>query len=128
MPQTHPPEPSGASSHLVVFLSKKTVKLPLLLIMQVVGDHSHEFCTDGLSTGVFDARLAAMLHLGPVIKTKLVKSAHGNSLRPVIEAKIRIGNKTIKAEFTLADRIHMKYQVLVGQNILKHNFLIDPKK
>ncbi len=82
----------------------------------------------GATKSSMDSRLAARMHLGPVIKTKLVKSAHGNRLRPVIEAHIKIAGKKLKAEFTLADRIHMKYHVLIGQNILKHGFLIDPSK
>jgi hypothetical protein len=82
----------------------------------------------GATKSSMDARLAAQLQLGPVIKTKLIKSAHGNRLRPVIEAEIKIAGKKVKSEFTLADRIHMKYHVLVGQNILKHGFIIDPCK
>jgi len=82
----------------------------------------------GATKSSMDARLAAQLQLGPVIKTKLVKSAHGNRLRPVIEANVKLGDKEIKSEFTLADRIHMTYHVLIGQNILKHGFLIDPSK
>lgn len=80
----------------------------------------------GATKSSMDSRLAAELQLGPVIKTKLVKSAHGNKLRPVIEAEIELAGKTKKTEFTLADRIHMKYHVLIGQNILKHGYLIDP--
>ena len=82
----------------------------------------------GATKSSMDARLAASMHLGPVIKTKLVKSAHGNRLRPVIESEINIADKKMKAEFTLADRIHMKYHVLIGQNILRRGFLIDPCK
>ena len=36
--------------------------------------------------------------------------------------------KKIKAQFTLADRSHMRYPVLIGQNILKQGFLINPNK
>lgn len=82
----------------------------------------------GATKSSIDARLAAELSLGPVIKTKLVKSASGSKLRPVIKAKIKIVDKTINSEFTIADRSHMKYRVLVGQNILKSGFLIDPSK
>jgi hypothetical protein len=82
----------------------------------------------GATKSSMDSRLAAQLQLGPVIKTKLIKSAHGNKLRPVIEAKIELAGKTMKSEFTLADRLHMKYHVLIGQNILKYNYLIDPCK
>ncbi|MBN2141880.1 ATP-dependent zinc protease, partial [Candidatus Woesearchaeota archaeon] len=41
-------------------------------------------------------------------------------------AKIVLGGKEIESKFTLADRSHMKYPVLIGQNILRKNFLIDP--
>ena len=34
----------------------------------------------------------------------------------------------MKSEFTIADRTHMKYKILVGQNILKEGFLVDPMK
>ena len=82
----------------------------------------------GASKSSMDVKLAAELHLGPVIKSKLVKSASGSKIRPVIEAKIVLAGKKAKEEFTLADRSHLKYSVLIGQNILKHGFLIDPSK
>lgn len=82
----------------------------------------------GATKSSIDTNLAAELKLGPVIKSKLVKSAHGSKLRPIIEAKIELAGKKIKSEFTLADRAHMKYRILVGQNILKDGFLIDPNK
>lgn len=82
----------------------------------------------GASKSSIDVNLASQLKLGPIIKSKLVKSAAGNKLRPVIESIIVLAGKKIKAEFTLADRWHMKYRVLIGQNILKYGYLIDPSK
>ena len=82
----------------------------------------------GATKSSIDTNLAAELRLGPVIKSKLVKSAHGSKLRPIIEAAIELAGKKIKSEFTLADRAHMKYRILIGQNILKDGFLIDPTK
>ena len=82
----------------------------------------------GATKSSIDTNLATELKLGPVIKSKLVKSAHGSKLRPIIEATIELAGKKIKSEFTLADRAHMKYRILVGQNILKDGFLIDPTK
>ena len=82
----------------------------------------------GATKSSIDTNLAAELRLGPVIKSKLVKSAHGSKLRPIIEAQIELAGKKIKSEFTLADRAHMKYRILIGQNILKDGFLIDPTK
>ncbi|MBI2656599.1 ATP-dependent zinc protease [Candidatus Woesearchaeota archaeon] len=82
----------------------------------------------GATKSSIDTSLAAELKLGPVIKSKLIKSAHGSKLRPIIEATIELAGKIIKSEFTLADRAHMKYRILIGQNILKDGFLIDPTK
>ncbi len=82
----------------------------------------------GATKSSIDTNLAADLHLGPVIKSKMVKSAHGNKVRPVIECEIEIAKNNLKAEFTLAERSHMKYRVLIGQNVLKKGFLIDPSK
>lgn len=82
----------------------------------------------GATKSSIDTNLAAELKLGPVIKSKLVKSAHGSKLRPIIEASIELAGKKIKSEFTLADRAHMRYRILIGQNILKDGFLIDPTK
>jgi len=80
----------------------------------------------GATKSSIDINLASKLKLGPIIKSKMVKSAHGNRLRPILEAEIVIRGKKIKSEFTLADRSHMKYKILIGQNILKQGFLIDP--
>ena len=82
----------------------------------------------GATKSSIDVKLAAELNLGPVIKSKLVKSAHGNKLRPVIRGEVKLAGKKIKGEFTLADRTHMKYGCLIGQNLLKEGFLINPSK
>ena len=82
----------------------------------------------GATISSIDAKLAAGLSLGPIVRTKMVKSAHGSRSRPVVIVKIKIKNKTLESEFTIADRKHMKYAVLIGQNILKEGFLIDPTK
>ncbi|MFH1591373.1 MAG: RimK/LysX family protein [archaeon] len=80
----------------------------------------------GATKSSIDTRLAAKLILGPVKRTKIVKSAHGSSVRPIVEASISIRDQDIIGEFSLADRTHMKYKVLIGLDILAHNFLIDP--
>ena len=83
----------------------------------------------GATKSSIDTRLASELKLGPIVMTKLIKSAHGNSLRPVVAAKIRLDGKIIDTQFTLADRKHMKYKVLIGVNTLRgNNFLVDPSK
>ncbi|MGM5484769.1 MAG: RimK/LysX family protein [Nanobdellota archaeon] len=82
----------------------------------------------GATKSSIDSPLAAELNLGPVIGTKVVKSAHGISKRPLVEASVIMGGKEIKGEFSIAVREHLKYQVLIGQNLLKKGYLIDPSK
>ena len=82
----------------------------------------------GATRSSIDIKLASELNLGPVIKSKIVKSAHGTKIRPVIETEIILAGKKIKSEFTLADRSHMKYSVLIGVNTLKDDFLVEPSK
>jgi hypothetical protein len=80
----------------------------------------------GATKSSIDLTLASELKLGPVIDSRLIKSAHGTKLRPVVKASVKIQNRNIKAKFTLADRSHLRYPVLIGQNILKMGFLVDP--
>ena len=82
----------------------------------------------GATKSSMDIKLAADLSLGPILRTKLVRSASGTGLRAVINATIILAGLEIKSEFTLADRSKMKYPILIGQNILSNGFLIDPSK
>ena len=82
----------------------------------------------GATRSSIDMRLAAELKLGPIIENRLVKSAHGNKLRPVVKVKLKLAGKETEELFTIADRSHMTYKILIGQNVLKQGFIIDPIK
>ncbi len=83
----------------------------------------------GATSSSIDLNVAAKLELGPITRSKVVKSASGIGKRPIVQAKIKIGDTVIEDEFSLADRSHMTYPILIGQNILKEGkFLIDPLK
>ena len=73
-----------------------------------------------------DIRIASKLNLGPIVGYKKVKSANGNSLRPIVEAKIKIKDKIIETKVTLADRDRMTYSILIGVNLLNQGFIVDP--
>lgn len=45
--------------------------------------------------------------------------------RPVVECRVRLGNKEWDAEFTLADRSNMQYQVLLGREAIRERFSVD---
>lgn len=74
------------------------------------------------------SEIAKKLKLGPVIKTILVKSSNGVKRRPIVKAELELGGKKFTTIFNISDRQKMKYPVLIGQNILKKGFLIDPLK
>jgi hypothetical protein len=82
----------------------------------------------GATKSSIDLTLASELKLGPVVDSRLIKSAHGVKLRPVVRVDVIICGRTLRAKFTLADRNHMTYPVLIGQNVLKKGFLIDPTR
>ena len=107
----------------------KTV-IGLIEPVMIEGKNRKEEIESKIDTGAtnssIDIKLASKLNLGPIIETKIVKSAHGNSLRPIVRTNITIAEKKINAKFNIADRKHMKYKILIGQNVLKDNFLIDP--
>lgn len=89
-------------------------------------DVIHARIDTGAETSSIDVKLVAELGLGPVTQTKIIKSANGEKLRPAIEVNIIIHGKQLRGLFTIADRSHMRYRILIGQNVLKNGFLIDP--
>ncbi len=82
----------------------------------------------GATRSSIDEKLAKELKLGPVIRSRIIKSAHGSKLRPIVEAEVIIAKKKMETEFTVVDRSHLKYDVLIGLDILKNGFMIDPSK
>ena len=82
----------------------------------------------GATRSAIHTEIVKSLGLGPVLKARKVKNANGTSIRPVIEVEIILKHKRITEEFTVADRAQMKYPILIGRNILKHDFLIDVTK
>ncbi|KAA0875678.1 ATP-dependent zinc protease family protein [Nitrincola tapanii] len=48
--------------------------------------------------------------------------------RPVVELRFTLGNVSQSAEFTLTDRSHLDFPVLIGRNILKDMMVVDVGK
>lgn len=82
----------------------------------------------GAESNSISKELVNELNLGPIIKTIKIKSVNGIEERPVIQIKIKLKNKEFIVDFNIANRKNMKYEVLIGQKILKNHFLIDPSK
>jgi len=63
-----------------------------------------------------------------VVGEKLVRSSNGVTKRKLVKLRIRIEDREVDGTFSVIDRSQMKYPILIGQDILKQNFLIDPLK
>lgn len=114
-------------------MTEKRIILGLTEKIIVIGPDKEEKVIARIDSGAtassIDLKLSAKLGLGPITRTKIVKSASGIKRRPIIIVKVKINGDILEEEFTLADRVHMTYPVLIGQNILKKGkFLIDPNK
>ena len=80
----------------------------------------------GAAMSSIDLGLASELQLGPLVAKKRIISAYGSKIRPVIKSLVKIKGRNIRASFSVIHRAHMEYPILIGRNILKKNFLIDP--
>ncbi|TAE39564.1 MAG: ATP-dependent zinc protease [Runella slithyformis] len=57
---------------------------------------------------------------------KSVKNSFGQAeLRYVVKTSVVVFGKTIKTEFSLADRTSMRFPVLLGRKFLRNRFLVD---
>ena len=61
-------------------------------------------------------------------KKHTIISSHGKGTRPVVKAHLEIQGRKINANFNIVSRLNLKYKVLIGRNILKRGFLVDPSK
>jgi len=80
----------------------------------------------GAEGSSIDKKLFEKLFLGPIIGSKIIRSASGRKRREVAKIKIRLKGKEILGRFNIADRSRLRYKMLIGHNILIRGFLIDP--
>ncbi|MBI4495823.1 MAG: ATP-dependent zinc protease [Deltaproteobacteria bacterium] len=64
----------------------------------------------------------------PVIRWRVVRSANSHKKRPVVEVKLLLGPRQLRAEVNLEDRSKVKYPMLIGRNVLRQGFVVDPSK
>jgi hypothetical protein len=105
----------------------------ITLIYEEKDGSKHEFqvlarIDTGADSSSIDKVLFYTLPIRPIVTTKTIKSASGIAKRDVTVLKIKIKDKLLDAKFNIADRSKLKYKMLIGQNLLKEGFLIDPQK
>jgi hypothetical protein len=69
--------------------------------------------------------IVADLSLGPAVDTVEVKSSNGVSVRDIIVVDLELAGVSSQTVFNVSNRIHMKYPILIGRNLLKKGFLVD---
>ncbi|PIQ24262.1 hypothetical protein COW36_10615 [bacterium (Candidatus Blackallbacteria) CG17_big_fil_post_rev_8_21_14_2_50_48_46] len=79
----------------------------------------------GATLSSIDADLAQRLGFKTPIRQTTVRNAHGISHRQVVKIPFLIKGLKREAEFTLAERSQLDYEVLLGRTSLK-GFLVDP--
>ncbi len=67
---------------------------------------------------VLECRLARNVRI-------IAAAAEESERRPVVELGVVVGNSTQTAQFTLSDRRHLEYPVLIGRNILRDIMVVD---
>lgn len=74
----------------------------------------------------FDAKKKKFIFLEEVIKRSTVRNSDGNtSRRYVIKVRVRLGNKDHEINVNLNNREDLKYNFLIGRNLLMGNYVID---
>lgn len=62
----------------------------------------------------------------PIVRRVRVKrSGSDGDSRPVVRLTVCVGGRMTDGEFTVADRADLKYQVLIGRNVLAGRILVD---
>lgn len=66
----------------------------------------------------------------PVVRRVRVSQAISDDFerRPVVELHFTLGGISHTAEFTLSDRSHLEFPVLIGRNILRDQMIVDVSK
>lgn len=66
----------------------------------------------------------------PVLRRVRIKRAgeDDDTVRAVIQLSVCVGGVVTDGEFTVADRADLKYQVLIGRNVLAGRILVDSSR
>ncbi|HEY3275689.1 MAG TPA: RimK/LysX family protein [Syntrophorhabdaceae bacterium] len=64
----------------------------------------------------------------PIVRYGNVTSSMGIQERPVVELELCVGTTKFKVLVNLNDRSAVKYPLIIGRNLLRREFLVDPGK
>lgn len=109
--------------------------LGIIELVTVKGKNGMKTVKAKLDTGTdrtcVDYDLAAEVGLGPLVDTIKIRSASHKDpeTHVLVEAEIIINQQNFSIPVSLEDRSRMKYDVLIGRDLLEMSvFLINPRK
>jgi hypothetical protein len=73
-------------------------------------------------------RYGGLLLRLPIVDWKTIRSAEARDRRPVVEIKLCVGPKRLRARVNLNDRSQVKYPLILGRDVLRKNFVVDCMK
>lgn len=85
----------------------------------------------GSTRTTVDMEIAAKAGLGPIVRVVQVKKSEGaykRLKRIVVKGELEIKGKKQIVEMTVSDRSKFNYPVLLGREVLHHDFVIDLQK
>ncbi|MFA5142239.1 MAG: retroviral-like aspartic protease family protein [Candidatus Woesearchaeota archaeon] len=83
----------------------------------------------GAERSSIDHELALKLGVEKQSFKKRIRTVLGRSIRELANINLELADQKLESQFSICDRSHMNYKVLIGQDILKKgNFIIDPLK
>jgi hypothetical protein len=93
----------------------------------VINDHVLKAKIDtGAKGSSVSEELVQELGLKQIKGKILVRSASGQQVRPLVEGYLKLKGKDMKVRFNVTDRSMMTYKVLIGVEVLRKGFLVDP--
>jgi hypothetical protein len=93
----------------------KTKNKKKVLCFDLLGDHPNAVYSRHIETAEFG-------------KTTVENSFGVDEERYTVKLKIKIGPRSVRTEFSLADRRKKTYPILLGRTLLNKKFLIDSSK
>ncbi len=64
----------------------------------------------------------------PIVRWGHVRSSMGIQQRPVVQMDICVGAEKLRVKVNLNDRSGVKYPLIIGRNLLRKKFLVNPGK
>jgi hypothetical protein len=106
----------------------KKIVLGFIEDVEIYGKNFKARIDSGAYMNSIDKNLVKKLGLGLSGDKIKIRSANGRMERDLVNITFKISGKELTDSFSVADRTHMTYKILIGRSSLIKNFVVDGKK